>query len=105
METRQRNNIAKLEECKAFVDSTDTKGANLEDDFFVTWNKTLSSKNCYIGIWLFGLQSPRTNAVSVACWYLNSREGSTHHFVHCAIAKQRQLIAICHSTERIRIIL
>ena len=33
METRQQKNIAKLEECKAFVDSTGTKGANLEDKF------------------------------------------------------------------------
>ena len=31
---KQQNNIAKLEECKAIVDSIGTKGANLEDECF-----------------------------------------------------------------------
>ena len=33
METKQWNYIAKLEECKVFVDSTGAKGANLQDKF------------------------------------------------------------------------
>ena len=34
---KQWNNIAKLEERKVLVDSTGTKGANLEDNFLFLW--------------------------------------------------------------------